>query len=191
MAQIKRDCKGRSEEEFLADYTPRNYEKPSVTVDIVLITKTYPQQVLFIKRKNHPFLDMWAFPGGFVDIHEDLIESAYRELKEETAIEAISLTQFHTYGNVKRDPRMRVISIAYLAILPEQVISSAKDDAKDAQWFEIQQNDQTIDLINPQSHIRYERKNQEILHVEGYDALAFDHIQILIDALDEYAKHTL
>lgn len=188
MKQHLLDDKGRSEEEYLASYKPRDYEKPSITVDMVLLTKTTPIQVLLIKRKHHPFIEQWAFPGGFVNMDEDLDQAAHRELKEETSVDAISLTQLHTYGNVHRDPRMRVISVAYLAILPQQIHTQANDDAKEALWFDIIESDTHIELINSKAHIRYERKNNEIKSMDNYDSLAFDHIQILIDALDYYTK---
>lgn len=188
MKQHLVDDKGRNEKEYLASYKPRDYEKPSVSVDMVLLTKTTPIQVLLIKRKNHPFIEQWAFPGGFVNMDEDLDQAAYRELKEETSVDAVSLTQLHTYGDVHRDPRMRVISVAYLAILPQQMDTEANDDAKEALWFDIIQSDTHIELINSKAHIRYEQKGKAVNPVEDYDALAFDHIQILMDALERYTK---
>lgn len=180
------DDKGRSEEEFLSTYSPRAYEKPSLSVDILIITKTTPRKVLLIRRKNHPFIAQWALPGGFVNMEESLKDAALRELKEETGVEAVSLSQLHTYGDVHRDPRMRVISVAYLARINDVLQTHANDDAKEASWFRIETTDNYLDFISDTTHIRYEKDT--LLVCEGYDALAFDHIQILSDGLQSIEK---
>ncbi len=123
-------------------YNPSDYDRPSVTVDIVLLTIIDSMlRVLLIKRKAWPYKDGWAFPGGFVNIDEDLDEAAYRELYEETDINASSvyLEQLYTFGLPERDPRMRVITVAYFALIGADKIEKpqAGDDAADVGWFSV------------------------------------------------------
>ena len=117
------EIKNNSEEEFLKSYDESIYDKPSVTVDMVLFTVGEKQvdnkkrknlekelRILLVKRKNYPFKGYWAIPGGFIDINESLEASVYKKLKEETNIENVYFEQLYTWGEVNRDPRMRVIS---------------------------------------------------------------------------------
>ena len=116
-----------------------DYPRPSVTVDIVLLTdtSTHPD-VLLIQRRNEPFKGFWALPGGFVKMDETLEESALRELKEETNISDVELTQVGAFGNPDRDPRGRVITIAYAGIIiPKQQNVTAGTDAAEVGWFSI------------------------------------------------------
>lgn len=94
--------------------------------------------VLLIKRKYEPFKGMWAIPGGFVLQDESLEEAVERELKEETGIEIDYLEQLYTFGNPKRDPRSRVVSIAYFGLVhPSTFDIFASTDAEEVQWFKI------------------------------------------------------
>lgn len=113
------------------------YPRPAVTTDIVVFRKHNQQiQVLLIQRLNEPYKNQWALPGGFVDSDEPLINAALRELKEETNIDAITLTQMHAFGDPGRDPRGHCISIVYWGWLPENSSTPiAGDDAKTLQWF--------------------------------------------------------
>ncbi|MEG0330078.1 MAG: NUDIX hydrolase [Longicatena sp.] len=182
MEQI--DEKGRSEKEFLANYEPKQYEKPSITVDILVFAKEPSKKVLLIKRKNHPYLNCWAIPGGFVNMEEDLYQSAMRELYEETRVKDVSLEQLYTYGDVNRDPRMRVISVAYMAEIQHCVYTHAQDDAKLAVWFNIVENDQEISLFDDEKkHFITYQKSASQLRLRSEEALAFDHIKILQDGL--------
>jgi 8-oxo-dGTP diphosphatase len=113
-----------------------DYPHPAVTVDIVVIRNGGGEpQVLLIRRAQEPFKGKWALPGGFVDIDEDLERAARRELEEETGLKGIPLKQLHTFGAVDRDPRERVISVAYLALVSEAVEARAGSDAAAADWF--------------------------------------------------------
>ena len=115
-----------------------NYPRPSVTVDLVLIAEnSLDKEILLIERKHDPFKGMWALPGGFVDENEDLYDAAYRELKEETGIENVVLTQFGAFGKPGRDPRGHTVSIGFTALLNSQVNATAGDDASSAKWFSI------------------------------------------------------
>jgi 8-oxo-dGTP diphosphatase len=120
-------------------YDPDKYERPSVTVDIVVLTLRKGElQILLIQRKHWPYAGAWAIPGGFVEMDESLEAAARRELAEETGIDdpGIPLEQLHTFGNPNRDPRTRVISVAHLALIPGgQLALHPASDAADAGWF--------------------------------------------------------
>lgn len=132
------------DKEFLASYDASEYEKPSVTVDMLIFTADISGdlELLLIKRKHPPYQDHWAVPGGFVNMDESLDDAAKRELKEETGIESIHMEQLYTFGSVGRDPRTRVISVAYLALVPKGVLNAvAGDDAAEAEWFKVSLDD--------------------------------------------------
>jgi 8-oxo-dGTP diphosphatase len=140
--------------------SPYTYEhpRPSVTVDLVIFSSR-PEgvNILLIQRGREPFKDDWALPGGFIDMDESLEQSARRELVEETGLEIDQVEQLGAYGDPKRDPRGRVISIAYWTLLPPGATQQVKasDDASRAEWFPVS------DLPN----------------------LAFDHASIIRDAI--------
>ncbi len=91
--------------------------------------------VLLIRRGNEPFKNMWALPGGFIEMEELLEEACKRELLEETGIKVEKMTQFKTYDEVDRDPRHRTISVVFLAELEDRVEVEGGDDAIQADWF--------------------------------------------------------
>lgn len=115
------------------------YPRPAVTVDIVLFDNAAnPQKTLLIKRKNEPFKHCWAFPGGFMDMEETLLEAAKRELAEETGIKGLELCQIKAYDAVHRDSRARTIAIAFLGFANSyKTPICAADDAEDIGWFDI------------------------------------------------------
>ena len=130
----------------------------SITVDIVVFAlRGRDLHVLLVQRGNEPFAGRWAIPGGFVNEDEPLEAAARRELQEETGLHDVYLEQLYTFGDPQRDPRGRVISVAYFALVraDEHQIAGA-DDARDAQWF----------------------------NVADLPPLAFDHDRILHFALD-------
>lgn len=116
-----------------------DHPHPAVTVDIVLLdTRGEIPRVLLVRRAGSPFRGQWALPGGFVEIDESLEDAARRELKEETGIEARSIEQLGAFGDPDRDPRERVISVAYYACCAEPGFDAvAGSDAADARWFEL------------------------------------------------------
>jgi 8-oxo-dGTP diphosphatase len=115
------------------------YPRPSLTVDaVVFLNEDDILKILLIKRKHPPYEDCWALPGGFVDMDESLEVAAKRELKEETGLGGIELTQLAAFGDVDRDPRGRTVSIVFYG---ETTINNStvkgNDDAAEAEWFDI------------------------------------------------------
>ncbi|QQA43896.1 NUDIX hydrolase [Pelagovum pacificum] len=139
-----------------------DYPRPSVTTDILVFSiRDGVLQVLLIERKIDPFQGTWAIPGGFVQMDEDLRDGALRELEEETGLSDIPLRQLRAYGAPDRDPRGRVITVAFIALVPsDELIARGGSDAQDARWF-------PIDDLPP---------------------LAFDHAEILADGRAELAR---
>jgi len=202
-----RDARGLTEAEYLAAYHPGDYPRPSVTVDMIVfavnsvastnIRKNEEKEleVLLIQRKNHPFIQQWAIPGGFVDIAESIEDAAKRELLEETGIQNLYLEQLYTWGSVNRDPRMRVISTSYMALINrEDIQPRAGDDAADVAWFRISLNpnpatgQECLTFFQKElgitiSYDCFCEKGQPVFrHIQG-EHLAFDHVQILYTAL--------
>ncbi len=192
----------KSEEEFLKDYDSNQFEKLSMTADTLIFsvaseeTGNYRKlsekkfSVLLVKRDNYPFKDKWCLPGGFVGIEETIDAAAKRILKTETNLQDIYMEQLYTFGDINRDPRMRIVSVSYIALVDKNRL---KDHlSKNASWFEmnILEDDKEIQvtfdnhyenfsiviekkLKNPTSD-RYEyvvKKNTQ---------LAFDHAKVIV-----------
>jgi len=146
-----RDVPDEDDHDFLRKYRPEEYPKPSVTVDLVILTVVDTLlNVLLIRRKGHPYKGKWALPGGFVDVGnaidkqgESVERAAHRELAQKTGLPegACFLEQLYTFGEPNRDPRMRVISVAYFALVsPEKApIIKAGDDASETRWFPMEE----------------------------------------------------
>ena len=117
-----------------------DWPRPMVTVDaVVFAIRREKAEVLLIKRGNEPFKGVWAFPGGFVEMDEELETAAERELFEETGLKGVQLEQLHTFGTVDRDPRGRQISIIFTGCTDQGNMEvSAGDDAAEARWFDIE-----------------------------------------------------
>jgi len=131
-----RNEKGQTLSEFLSDYDPNRYERPSVTVDMAVVTDE--GEVLLIRRRDHPNIGRWALPGGFVNMDESLYAAAARELSEETGLFNIPLVPLGMFGEPTRDPRTRIITAAFLARSPRGALRfAAGDDADDAALFSI------------------------------------------------------
>lgn len=116
-----------------------DYPRPSVTVDLVIFTIAENDlKVLLIRRKLEPFKGRWALPGGFIEMDESLEEAAARELEEEVGVKNVYLEQLYTFGDPDRDPRGRVISVAYFALIDaERQRILAASDAADAAWHSV------------------------------------------------------
>ncbi len=163
----------KEEEDYLRSYDPGKYPTPAVTVDIVIFTLNEQNRlaVLLIRRKNYPYRGRWAIPGGFVEMEESIDTAAGRELFEETHVSGVPIDQFGSFGDVDRDPRMRVISIAYMAFVPKNALQiRAGDDAKDARLFEI---------VREGGKIRLHGEEEEW----DIEDLAFDHDKVLRTAI--------
>ena len=139
-----------SEKEFLANYNLSDYERPSVTADVCAFMirsedktdyRRNPEsklQLLLIKRGGHPYKDMWALPGGFLQKDETIEECALREIKEETNVLPVSIMPVGIFSKPERDPRGWIISSAYVSIISEEAVKQVgMDDASDAQWFSV------------------------------------------------------
>jgi 8-oxo-dGTP diphosphatase len=171
-------------ESFLAAYDPRAYDPVAVTVDVVTLTiRDAELQVLLVRRGEQPYAESWALPGGFVRpstgpdgerTEEDLALTASRELAEEAGprLRATHLEQLGTYGAPGRDPRMRVVSVAYLAFAPEMPEATPGTDAADAQWF-------------PVGALGLSPDGGTVTQRPGTTRpLAFDHARILADGVE-------
>lgn len=159
----EKNSDGKTLEEFLEDYDPYRYRTPCCTTDAVVfsysgepVTKESRLKVLLVKRKNHPSIGYWALPGGFINLEENLEETARRELEEETGVKGIAVEQFACYGDWERDPRARVITTAYMALADEQKIKiRAGDDAADAAWCSISVEEKNRKETNTHTEITY------------------------------------
>jgi len=134
------------------------YERPAVTVDVLIFTVLQEKlQIALIQRGLPPYEGEWALPGGFVRADESLDEAARREIAEEAGVTDTFLEQLYTFGDPERDPRGRVITVAYFALVPgEKLVLRAETDAAAVQWFP----------------------------VHAVPALAFDHAEILAAAVN-------
>jgi 8-oxo-dGTP diphosphatase len=133
------------------------YPRPSVSADIVVVDLK-KRSLLLIRRKKDPFAGGWALPGGFMDMDESAADAAIRELKEETGLDVSRVQQIGAYSEVDRDPRGRVVTVAFYATASESDDFAAADDAEDAKWFSI----------------------------DDLPELAFDHGNILADCFAKY-----
>jgi 8-oxo-dGTP diphosphatase len=195
----------KNEEEFLKDYDPNKFDRLSLTTDILIFSVSDGVQenyrklnrkyfsVLLVKRDNYPFKDKWCLPGGFVKIDEDIEDAAKRILKEEANISDIYIEQLYTYGNPKRDPRTRVISTSYMALIDKNKLKY--DISKNASWFNVivLEDEKFIDvtLDNGNETIKYKIKktlkekttDRFKYEVVQNDKLAFDHALVITSGI--------
>lgn len=196
-----------SETEFFEKYNIEEYDRPSVTTDIVAFkisnksgdsyrhNKKMGISLLLVKRGEHPYINSWALPGGFLRTDETIEECAYRECVEETKIEPSSLVPIGVFSKINRDPRGRIISNAYLSIVKDVTISPQGGyDAIDAQWFDVSFDNVDVDefkltLSNECENIncklkavfsKFKKIDYEVIDSGG---LAFDHSAIIATAI--------
>lgn len=215
--------KGLSQEEkdYLAAYNIEKYERPSVAADIVVLSVMEEEKrsnirkppkrrlkVLLIKRGNYPFRNSWAMPGGFCRPNEDVIDTARRELYEETNVEDAYLTLVGVFGEAGRDPRGWIVSNTFLALIDgNQYQLRAGTDAWEAAWFgvtlEVSSKEEAtgeriseylLTLTNEELNIKLTARIQEKRKYLNYheqvsyaiveqEGLAFDHGKIIVNAI--------
>ena len=197
------------ERDFLDKYNSNDYEKPSVAVDVAVMAisnqaaKTYRNlekkelQILLVKRDQHPFKDKWGLPGGFCNIDETLFDATTRVLKNKTSISKAYVEQLYTWSDVNRDPRMRIISSSYLAILNNTESTVLPNNAA---WFTVNMTSEginsnrvlTLTLTGPetiQAKLRVKSSIESNVVDSDYNVLssndfAFDHAKIIAYAIE-------
>ena len=171
-----------SESEFLANYDASQFDRPSVTVDVLIFSVSNNSaenwrradkksfSVLLVHRDDYPYLGKWNLPGGFVGIKETALDAAHRILRSETGVTGnVYLEQLYTFDNVNRDPRTRVFSIAHMALINKNNLHYS--GTRDAEWFDIEYNNGKLLLHN---------KNITLTDKD----LAFDHATIIKTGID-------
>ena len=196
-----------SEQEFLKDYNPNDYDRLALTVDILILsvsseetinyrkTDKKKMSILLVKREDYPYKDKWCLPGGFVKVDENLDEAPARILKEETNVEDIYLEQLYTFGGVNRDPRMRVVSTSYMALIDKNRLNN--NLSQNACWFDVisfEEKDNIVEIIldNGLTIIKFsiEKKLRERttdrydFNILRNDALAFDHPLVILAGIE-------
>ena len=195
-----------SEEEFLKEYNPRKFDPIAVTTDILLLSVSDKDignyrkltekkfSLLLVKRDTYPYKDMWCLPGGFVKIDEDLDKAANRVLYNETNIKDIYLEQLYTFSNPKRDPRMRVISSSYIALVDKRRLDGKI--SSNASWFDIHliEDDKGyfVTLDNGIEEIKFTVSKTLKEHttdrykfkIEKNNKIAFDHPLVIISGIE-------
>ena len=195
----------KTEEEFLKAYNPNDYDRFSITTDILILSVSSEEEsnyrklskkyysVLLVKRDDYPFKDKWCLPGGFVRIDEDIEDAPKRILKDETNLKDIYLEQLYTYGEPNRDPRMRIISTSYMALVDKDRLNDKL--SPNASWFNVNylEDDKTIDvtLDNGEETIHFTiGKTLKELTTDRYkfkvlknDKLAFDHPLVITSGI--------
>lgn len=198
----------KSEEEFLKYYNPKAFDQLSMTVDILLISVSSEKQenyrktnkkmmsILLVKRDDYPYKDKWCLPGGFLNPKtETLEECAKRVLKRETNLKEIYLEQLYTFDDINRDPRTRVVSTSYIALIDKNRLTD-KINAN-ASWFDIvlfEENQNKVDMVlsNGTDMIKFSIKKKlcekttdryKFEIIENKD-LAFDHSLVILSGLE-------
>lgn len=198
----------KTEEEFLKAYDSSKFEKLSMTTDILLISVSSIKQdnyrktsekkmsILLVKRDNYPYKDMWCLPGGFLNpTNETLDECAKRVLKNETNLTNIYLEQLFTFSDLERDPRMRVVSTSYIALVDKNCLSDKL--VSNASWFDItfiDEKDNVVDIVldNGVEEIKFSiKKTLKEKTTDRYkfstiknNKLAFDHPVVILSGIE-------
>ena len=187
----------KTEQEFLDAYDSSMFEKLSMTTDVLIFSISDEEQsnyrktskkhmsVLLCKRDDYPFKGKWCLPGGFIGIEEDLEECPRRILEKETNLRDIYLEQLYTFGSVNRDPRMRIVSTSYMALVDKNRLTDKLSD--NASWFNVTYFDNEgnvcVKLDNGSEQLEFEiRKNLKEQTTDCYsfeiiknNDIAFDH----------------
>lgn len=175
----KKKTKKEKEKLFLEGYDSTKYEKPSVAIDLLIFTiKDNQLQVFLMEREKMPFQGQLALPGVFVGIEESLEEAVKRGLKEKASLKNIYFEQLYTWGEVERDPRMRIISVSYMALVPfSQLVSSARKKG-------LEQNLYTVDsILTSRQKMAFDHKKiiaygrERIKNKAEYSLIAFQFLE--------------
>ena len=195
-----------SEEDFLKHYDSSKFEKLSLTTDILIIsiadekvdnyrkTSKKNMSILLVKRDDYPFKDKWCLPGGFLDVHEDLEDAPNRILKRETNLDNIYLEQLYTFGEVHRDPRMRIVSTSYMALIDKNSLNTKL--MENASWFNVSVKEEKgiVSILLDNGKDVLKTKIKKILKdkttdrykfeiIENND-LAFDHALVILSGIE-------
>ena len=195
----------KSEEEFLKDYDPTKFDRLSMTADILIFSVSDGVQenyrklnekhfsLLLVKRDTYPFKGKWCLPGGFVQIDEDVEDAAKRILETEANINDIYLEQLYTFSNPKRDPRTRVISTSYMALIDKNRLPNKI--SRDASWFNVKvledKKEIFVNLDNGVENINFKiKKTLKEKTTDRYkyeiienDKIAFDHPLVIVSGI--------
>ena len=196
-----------SEEEFLKNYNSDEFEKLSMTTDILILsvsseevdnyrkTDKKKMSILLVKRNDYPFKDKWCLPGGFIDINEELDEAPKRILKKETNVEDIYLEQLYTFGSVKRDPRMRVVSTSYMALIDKNRLNNNLKE--NASWFDVtlyEEKNNIVDIVldngietiafSIEKALKEKTTDRYSFKIIKNDLLAFDHPLVILSGIE-------
>lgn len=168
----RRDSRGLTEAEAIARYRSKNYAKPALTADIIVLRPTADGvNVLLVERGGHPFLGKLALPGGFANENEPVEETAARELVEETGVSGLSMELVGVFSKPGRDPRGWVVSAAFVSVVTDEELTvQAGDDAASAQWYAVTTTPSGLILSRDEVRVPAEE-------------LAFDHAEVLSAAL--------
>lgn len=191
------DINGLTEKEFLDNYKASDFERPSVTADILIFSNTDKLEILMIKRGGHPFIDTWALVGGFAEPDESIDQTATRELFEETGLTNIPLQQLYLFGDTNRDPRTWIVTQAYISLVNRNDVNPiANDDARECAWWGVSlvtDNDLwTLTLENNGEVITSTlkiRENETVfgisydMEIVGGYGIAFDHAKMICRGL--------
>ncbi len=200
--------------EYLENYNPSDYRSPSLTADVMILrhrgvvtSVNKGLSLLMVKRRNHPCIGYWALPGGFAEINEDIDETAKRELSEETGLEGIPIEQIHVWGETWRDPRDRVVTTQYIALVDGTKEAVAGDDAAEVCWYDVclscesEEADNNIsntiyklELTDPDSGLVLDGRvlkteyTDRLLKETGFkvienNGIAFDHARFIVKGL--------
>lgn len=203
----------KSEEEFLKHYNANEYERPSVTSDILLFSVSNGVQdnyrklkekyfsVLLVKRNTYPYKDKWCLPGGFVNNNETSEEAARRILASETNLHDIYMEQLYTFDDINRDPRTRVISISYMALVDKNKLNDSLYE--NASWFNVycleDKNSYHVTLDNGNEEIKFvvsktlkeKTTDRYKFDVVENNKLAFDHPKVIISGMERLKNKIL
>ncbi len=203
----------KSEKEFLKDYDSSKFEKLSMTADLLILSvsskdpnnyrknEEKSMSILLTKRKDYPYKDKWNLPGGFMNPKKETLEEcAKRVLKAETNLSDVYLEQLYTFDSLNRDPRLRVVSTAFISLVDKNKL---KDEVVDAEWFDIEKRVETknkidLTLSNGKEKIKFTAKkvlrekttDKYDFIVDNNDSLAFDHAEVIIVGLERIKNKT-